>query len=409
MKMLHLAFRSLWRSKRRSLLSSVTVGFGTLAILVAGGFMEYSFFGLRETTIHTDLGHIQIEHPLYEKKSGGEKPLKYGLENSAELIRSIDKNPSVQKTMARLELQGLITAGDYSEVFVGRGIEAEKELPFIASFAPILSGQGIGEDFESKDKDREIMLAEGLAEKLNVKVGDWITLLVTTAQGGLNGMDLKVVGTIKHFIPEYNLRFVMMPLATAKELMRTEKVSRLVVMLRDTKDTDKAVETLKTQLKGLKVVSWFERATFYKSVVNLYKTIFGFLGGIVVVVVILTSFNTLMMTVMERIPEVGTLMSVGVPRSKVMLNFLIEGGFIGFFGALVGMLSTLVVTVLVNLAEIQMPPPPGGTLGYPFKLELVWSHFTLVPLVITLSCIVATYLPARYASRLNISWALRHR
>ena len=116
-----------------------------------------------------------------------------------------------------------------------------------------------------------------------------------------------------------------------------------------------------------------------------------------------------MMTVMERIPEVGTLMAVGIPRTKVMWAFLLEGGLIGFFGAIIGIIATLIVAVVVNLIQIPMPPPPGGTFGYPFKLHLVGDYFILIPFLITLACMLATYIPARYASRLNISWALRHR
>jgi putative ABC transport system permease protein len=116
-----------------------------------------------------------------------------------------------------------------------------------------------------------------------------------------------------------------------------------------------------------------------------------------------------MMTVMERIPEVGTLMAVGIPRVKVMWGFLLEGGLIGLFGAIIGVIATLLVAVVVNLIQIPMPPPPGGTFGYPFKLHLVGEYFIVIPLLITFACMLATYIPARYASRLNISWALRHR
>jgi len=63
MTLFRFAFRNMWRNKRRSVLSTATVAFGTLAVLVAAGFMEYSFYGLQETTIRTDLGHIQIENP----------------------------------------------------------------------------------------------------------------------------------------------------------------------------------------------------------------------------------------------------------------------------------------------------------------------------------------------------------
>ncbi|RKZ87810.1 MAG: ABC transporter permease [Candidatus Parabeggiatoa sp. nov. 1] len=409
MKLFHFAFRNMWRNKRRSVLSTATVAFGTLAVLVAAGFMEYSFYGLQETTIRTDLGHIQIENPAPAQLKGGEHPLVHGLENVTALKKHVNEMASVRYSMARLELQGIISNGEQSEIFVGRGIEANKEEAFASSFAPLVAGRGLSIATIEEPQESHIVLGEGLAAKLNVKPGDWVTILTTTVYGGLNGMDFKVAGLIRHFIPEYNERFVMLALPVAQELLQTDKVSRLIVVLRDTLKTDTTLAQIRAQFPKLTVIPWYEKATFYNSVVSLYWTIFGFLGSIIFIVVILTSFNTLMMTVMERIPEVGTLMAVGIPRVKVMWAFLLEGGLIGFFGALIGMIATLGVAVVVNLIQIPMPPPPGGTFGYPFKLHLVGEYFIMIPLLITVACMLATYVPARYASRLNISWALRHR
>ncbi len=403
------AFRNMWRNKRRSVLSTATVAFGTLAVLVAAGFMEYSFYGLQETTIRTDLGHIQIENPAPVQKASGEHPLMYGLENVPTLKKQINDMPTVRYSMARLALQGIISNGDQSEIFVGRGVEADKEEAFASNFAPLIAGKGLYQASLEEPEEPHIVLAEKLAAKLDVKPGDWVTILTTTVYGGLNGMDFKVAGLVRHFTPEYNERFIMFTLSASQALLQTDKISRLIVVLRETSQTDISIAQIRTQFPNLTVIPWYEKATFYHSVVNLYWTIFGFLGSIIIIVVILTSFNTLMMTVMERIPEVGTLMAVGIPRLKVMWAFLLEGGLIGFFGAIIGIIATLVVAVIVNLIQIPMPPPPGGTFGYPFKLHLVGEYFIFIPLLITFACMLATYIPARYASRLNISWALRHR
>lgn len=407
MTLFKLAFRNLWRNKRRSILSTATVAFGTLAVLVAASFMEFSFYGLQETTIRTDLGHIQIENPI-PFQIGGEHPLVYGLDQVTTLKHALSKMPAIRYSMARLDLQGLVAFGEQSEIFVGRGVEPEKEEAFAANFAPLIAGSGLTLATIEEPQERHIVLGETLAAKLGVKPGDWVTVLTNTVHGGLNGMDLKVAGLIRHFTPEYNERMALFPLAVAQELTQTDKVSRLIAVLRDTSKTEASLAQIHAQFPDLVLIPWYEKAVFYNSVVNLYWTIFGFLGSIIFVVVILTSFNTLMMTVMERIPEVGTLMAVGMPRVKVMWVFLWEGGLIGLLGAIMGVIATLLVAVVVNMIEIPMPPPPGGTFGYPFKLHLVGQYFVLIPLFITIACMLATYFPARYASNLNISWALRH-
>lgn len=405
LKIVQLAVKRLRRNKRRSSLSAGTVALGTLAVLLAAGFMEASFFQLRETTIRTDIGHIQIEDPRYAG-AASESPLEYGLDQVSETKRIAASQSAARYAMARLDLQGIVSVGDRSAVFVGRGVEPDKEEPFAAAYAPITQGRGLA---SGAGDHQEIVLAEGLAAKLGAQVGDWATVMTTTEQGGLNGMDFKVVGIVDHFIPEYSERFAVMPLPAAQELMRTHKVSRLVVVLRDTERTDATVSALAEKLPGLAVVPWYTRALYYRDVVNLYHTIFGFLGTFIVLIVVLTSFSALTMAVMERIPEVATMMAIGVPRSKIMWSFLWEGGLLGLLGAVGGALLAIAVALLVNAAELQMPPPPGGTRGYSFELALTPSYYLAVPLIAMLASMAAAYLPARHASRLNISWALRHR
>ena len=77
---------------------------------------------------------------------------------------------------------------------MGRGLEAEKEEAFSTHFAPLVAGQGLVQMALEEPEEPHIILGEGLAAKLGVKSGDWVTILTTTVYGGLNGMDFKVAG-----------------------------------------------------------------------------------------------------------------------------------------------------------------------------------------------------------------------
>lgn len=408
-----IAWRNLRRNQRRTLGSISSVAFGAMAILLAGGFMEFSFNGLRESTIRTDLGHLQLTQTPHGASAHTDR-----LRDYTQIANAVSKQEQVRFSMARLDIQGLISVGDNTEVFLGRGIDADKELTFSAGFAPITQGVGLGNvDLShmltpagsppADDNKDEILLAEGLAQRIGAKVGDWATVLVNTDAGALNGMDLKIVGFYKPIIPEHNERAALLPLQTAQALLRTDEVSRLIVVLRDTDQTDQVLSDLSAKHPELTITPWYELAVFYDAVVRLYRTIFGFMGVIILIVVIITTFNTLMMTVLERVTEIATMMAVGVPRRQVVYNFMVEGGLIGLLGAFSGALGAILATLLINALSVEMPPPPGSTQSYPLNIMWVYSHYLLIFLLMGLAATAAAWIPARKAAKLNIAQALR--
>jgi len=116
-------------------------------------------------------------------------------------------------------------------------------------------------------------------------------------------------------VAELDTRFLKLPLASAQRLAQTDSVSNLLVGLDDTRATGAALAAARAALAGraapLAVTPWSERAPFYGQVRDLYLGIFVFLGTIVVVLVVLAASNTLVMSIMERVREIGTLRAIG--------------------------------------------------------------------------------------------------
>ena len=405
-KFIKLATKNVFRNRRRTIITGLVLVFGATALILAGGFISFSFRGLRESTIRGQLGHIQLyTKEFFDREEG--KPLELGLENVQDLKKSILLEDNVRFVMARVEFMGLISNGDKSAAFLGRGVEPEKETKLAGFALNVDTGKFLGEN-TANAQESEVILARGLARSMKAKIGDYLTLMTTTSKGALNAMDVKVAGIYGTGIPEYDERALMVDLTTAQQLLNSQKVSKLVVVLTETEKTDEIASRLEQKLPGVKAKRWYEMATFYNAVVRLYNAIFGFLGVIIFVIVILSSSNTMMMSIFERTKEIGTQLAVGTSPFRLLLNFLYEGLIIGVLGGLLGVVVAFILSKVINASGIVMPAPPGMSRGYSLIVDSVPSIYIGVFLLIATTTVISTIIPAYKASRLKIVDALGH-
>ena len=163
------------------------MGFGAAAIIVFGGFVNAIYWGVRESTIRSQVGHIQLYRKGYSER-GNLAPFDYLVPDYAGLQAELAKLPHVRTVTARLGFSGLISTGDTTTAFVGTGVQPDGERD-LSSLAVVVDGK----DLASRDP-RGITLGLGLARAFGVKPGDDLTLLTTTKGGAINALAVKVRG-----------------------------------------------------------------------------------------------------------------------------------------------------------------------------------------------------------------------
>ncbi|WLD57202.1 FtsX-like permease family protein [Salinispirillum sp. LH 10-3-1] len=366
-KWLLFAWANLGRNRRRTVATLLLTAIGVLGMMSTSGFALYTYDSLREFSMR-DQGHVILSHPLYFVEEE-EYPLEFGLANHTDIKAQLRTDPRIRHVLANVRFNGLITNGDKSTIFVGEGVEPEifqvrgPSMQLSAGRQLSLSPDPMG--------DYEILLGKQLAHSLRAEPGSGLTLMGTTADGLLNAIDVVVRGVVETGIPELDSRLVMAHLETAQDLLLTDKVGQLGVFLRDNNAADTMHLQLTRDLPELAVTPWHERATFYQSVRNLYNRIFGVMGIILLVMVGFAIFNTASMSVLERTREIGTLGAMGTRRREILSIFLNEAALIGLLGSAVGLLLSGLLTGSLFVFDVQMPPPPGQTEGYP--LQVYWS------------------------------------
>ena len=313
MSVFSLAWRNLLRQRRRTLLMGAVVAFGFAAFALAGGFIAQTFAGLKEGTIHT-VGQLQL---VDRRAVSGteEKTLEFGLPDAARARTIAAADPSVDSVIPRIDFVGLATNGARSVPFLGIGVDPAPEAK--ATFAKELVVAGA---YLSGDGGDGVVLGTGIASALKVKPGDSVTLMATTPDAILNAVDAVVKGLVDVRIRELNDRYVAIGVGLAGRLLQSSgTVSKLLVFLKAGADENGTAERLERALNaaGYPVVArhWRELAVFYGQVRMLYIGIFGFVGAVLVVIVILSAAIVMTMAVTERTREIGTLRALGTRPS----------------------------------------------------------------------------------------------
>jgi putative ABC transport system permease protein len=401
--MLKLAFRNIFRNRARTALTLAAIVSGVCAIILSGGFVEDVFVQLRESTIRSQLGHLQIFRKGY-LEYGRREPSRYLIEHPQKITGAIQRVPHVRSVMTRVSFSGLANNGRADLPIVGEGVEPGKEAR-LGTSTTLISGRQL------QDADTfGAVIGEGVAAALQLKPGSVVNLMVNTPDGALNTIEFEVVGVFRTFSKEYDDRAVRIAQAAAQELLFTPAVHNVVVLLDDTSATDEVVAAIRPRLdaQGYEVRPWHELADFYNKTVALYKRQFGALQAIILVMLVLSVASTVNMVIYERTGEFGTLLALGLRRKQIFQLVLIENTLLGLLGGLLGIATGFALAALISHIGLPMPPPPGSNTGYIASIRMVPRVFAAAAVTAVLAASVAAILPGWRASRLAVVDALRH-
>ena len=399
-------WRNLVRQRRRTLLMGSVVAFGFAAFALAGGFIAQSFEGLKEGTIRS-IGHLQAVDRRAVKGTE-QATLEFGLKDAERARAVAAADPAVEAVLPRVEFVGLATNGTKSVPFLGLGVDPGPEASVSLARELVVAGQ-----YLSSPDGEDLVLGTGLAAALGAKTGDRVTLMATTPEGSLNAVDGVVTGLLDVRIKELNDRYLAAGLGLVARLLETpETVSKLVIFLREGADEAAVAARLERALNDagypVAVRRWEELAAFYGQVRLLYIGIFGFVGAVLIVIVILSAAIVMTMSVTERTREIGTLRAIGTRPARVQAMFLAEGALLAVAGCLAGALIALAVRAVLNASGLILPPPPGATHGLPINVQFYPLAYAAGLAAMIVTMLVASWFPARRASRTPIVEALTH-
>jgi len=402
---LQIASRNVLRNRRRALIALLTIAVSVISLVLSEGFIQWVFWGMREATIQSQLGHIQVMKPGY-LKAGAANPFNYILSENLTQLDAIEAMSGVKLVAPRLLLTGLISHQEATIAFMAEGVDPQKDEE-LSKALRISAGRNLADSATN-----EAILGNGLARSLGVAPGDTVVLLTTTSSGGINAVEVQVAGIFVSTNQAYDDASLRLPIKLAQSLTRANGAHLWLVLLNDTEQTDDFLARLHAQFpeagNGLEFVPWYQQADFYNKTVALFSQQMSVLQIIIGCIIVLSISNILIMSVLERTGEVGTMLAIGLKRRKVLTLFATEGLLLGLIGASLGLVVGYGLAELISAIGIPMPPPPGMEEGYTGEIRVtpeILLHAFSIPLITTA---LAGLYPAWKASRMQIIDALRH-
>jgi len=323
-----IAWRNLWRNKRRTLLTITSVLFALFLALIVRSMQLGSYASMVESAVKTSTGYIQV----HEKGYWADKSIDNTFETSPELEKKILDHPNVTQITPRLESFALLSSGKQTKgaAVIGTLPGSENEVSGLKN--RVVSGEFLAEN------DQSILIAEGLAQYLKVKVGDTIVILGQGYHGVTAAGAFPVKGIIKFVQPDMNNMMTYIPLALAQELYATPgRLTSLSIMLANPDNMIKTRDDLALIDPGnLEVMVWKEM------LVELVQAIEGdnisglFTLGVLYLVVGFGILGTILMMTMERRREFGIMVAVGMRRYKLAIIILSETLIISIIGIIAG-------------------------------------------------------------------------
>jgi len=394
--------RSLWRNRRRTLISLAIIAFGTAISLFVLAFLDSARDQIRDVSV-AEYGNLQIASPLLFDDEAEAYEYLLTPDHVEVLDALLRSEPSYASSTVRLEFPGLAASGNQTQVVRLRAIEPENGL--------LDFGEYVVEGRELRPDDLAVVLVgRALANLLSLEVGDAITVTLTTVDGAYNASPFVIAGIYGFSSEQVESQVLLVPLRFGQLLLNTNGIDRVIVELDRIAGTDAAAARIEAGLADaelpLEVRTWEELSPIYQQLSSYFDLLFGFLTLAISVLVFFIILQVLTLAFLERTREIGTLRALGTTRGEVFRLFFSESAWLAVLGSLIGMLAGILLSLGFNALGIEWLPP--GTVEPSVLSTRVGPLTVLLPFLVSLvATLLSSLYPALQAARLRVVDALR--
>ena len=399
-----LAWRNLWRNKKRTFIAAASVFFAViLALLMRSmqtGYYDYSI----DASVRMYTGYIQVHGKGYWEK----KSLDESMVVDQKHLTELNNTAGVNLIVPRFETYSLISYGNKTKVVQVTGINPELENQLTGLKKKIVNGEYLS------DSSKGIIVAQGLAEILKVRVGDSVVIYGQGYHGVTAAEQIPIIGIVKFTLPELNKSFTYLSLPYAQWLFSApERLTSLSIMI----DNPKKLERVKSDIKKIfnskyEVMDWEQLSPELVQSIAIDNASGIIMLGILYIVIAFGIFGTIMMMTAERVKEFGILISVGMKKWKLGLVTLFETLFISFLGVFTGAIISIPILLYFKANPIPLTGESAQAIlafGYepilPFAIY-PGMFFAQIWTVLAIAAVSALY-PIMFIRKLQPVEALR--
>ena len=341
-----LAWRNIWRNKRRSLIVLGSVVVGMVAIVLTDGLSNGMMRQMLFNQISLNISHIQI----HKKGFQNNKIVKNYIPDYERVQKVLKKDPSVEAFSKRVFASGILSSANNSSGVLIYGINPNEEAKVSVIKSSIIKGKYLGSG------KREILLGKKLAEKLGVGLGDKVVAMANTLSGDIGSDVFRVEGIFQTSSSEFDKMAIYIPAHTEQKMLGLgDKYDEFAIITKNYKEVTGIKKNLETDLGGkYEVLTYKDLLPMLIYQMDLYKESMMILNVIIGLALIFGIVNTMLMSVFERIREFGVLMAIGMKNNRLYLMVVFEAFIIGIIGTVVGLILGLLLDIPLAHSGIDL-------------------------------------------------------
>jgi putative ABC transport system permease protein len=333
---LKIAWRSIWRNRRRTIISMSAVGIGLVLVIFYAGLMAGILGDAKEQLDNIGMGHVEITAAGWRAHRGATE----AIDRPAELVARLGL-PPLSEVGWRVGAQGLASSAHGSEGVELQGVDWAREAQLSALVREVSSGRR-----PAQDDANGILVGEKLAARLRVTVGSKMRVMAQRADGEIGAELYRVRGLFHSLSPTISEHRVLVGESSARRLLGVGEVShQIVIQLDRAADADRVAAKLKTALgPRYEVRSYGELLPMLRNVERLGDVVVWIAAGFIYGLVGLGILNTMLMSVLERTREFGVMRAVGTRPGRVVAQVLGESFWIATISGAAGLVAGLALT-----------------------------------------------------------------
>lgn len=401
---LKLAWRNVFRNKRRTIIASIAIGIGLASLIVTDGIMIGMSKNLIDSATSTLLGQAQIHNKNFRLTQDVEKTI-YAPES---ITRSLKKERVVSNISHRVISFGMLTSPSNVESIILYGINPNED-KFLSKVDDNIKEGG----YFSDNNERDIVIGEKLARVLEVGIGDRVVITVAQAFSGDLSQDMyRVSGIYKFGINEMDNGIAFIRLRKAQKMLNLKgKIHEIAINFTDLNFAEnKNSGFWKKYSKGSnEAVSWVKILPELKNVLDMTNISMAVMGIILFIVVVFGIINTLFMSLYERMFEFGILRAVGTRPSGVRKLIIFESAVLAVISIVIGVILGFIISMMllkwgIDYRGIEMA---GATMSEMLYPVINLRQFIIYPISVFIFTIIVGLYPAYVAGKIVITDALR--
>jgi ABC-type lipoprotein release transport system permease subunit len=330
-----MAWRNLWRNRRRTIVTLSSIAFGTMLAILSTGIGDHNFSQMIDLAARLGGGHVTLQHPEYLELS----TLSRSVSGVSRLREIALEDPEVERVVSRIAGNVMIASASQSQ---GAGFIAFDPAAEDATTISLLDSVDEGELFATSDA-RGVVLGARLAEKLGVELGKKVVYTLTDKRGEIVQEAARIVGIVRTGAPSVDAALCLLPLDRVRALLGydDDEVLQLALFLRDQRSAqDVAARLAKAVAPEAAALAWYETQPELSGFIAMKVASARVVEVIVMLLVAAGIFNTLFVSVMERMREFGIMLAIGFSPGRLFALVMCESLWLALVGLALGAVVT---------------------------------------------------------------------